>query len=40
VDRILHRATLIGDRPIGPDGFVSKIVEGKEFRAEADVRGA
>lgn len=35
VQRTLHRVTLIGDRPVGPDGFVSEIVAGREFRAEA-----
>lgn len=35
VQRTLHRVTLIGDRPVGPDGFVSEIVAGHEFRAEA-----
>lgn len=35
VQRTLHRVTLIGDRPVGPDGFVSEIVAGREFRAES-----
>ncbi|MCF6471543.1 TauD/TfdA family dioxygenase [Nonomuraea sp. MG754425] len=35
VRRTLHRVTLIGDRPVGPDGFVSEIVAGREFRAES-----
>ena len=35
VERTLHRVTLIGDRPVGPDGFVSEIVEGREFKAES-----
>ncbi|MET8145850.1 TauD/TfdA family dioxygenase [Sphaerisporangium sp. NPDC005288] len=35
VERTLHRVTLIGDRPVGPDGFVSEIVAGREFTAEA-----
>ncbi|MEU6721020.1 TauD/TfdA family dioxygenase [Nonomuraea sp. NPDC046802] len=35
VQRTLHRVTLIGDRPVGPDGFVSEIIAGREFRAEA-----
>ncbi|MDF5759166.1 TauD/TfdA family dioxygenase [Spongiactinospora sp. TRM90649] len=37
VQRTLHRVTLIGDRPVGPDGFVSEIVAGREFTAEAHV---
>lgn len=40
VERVLHRVTLIGDRPVGPDGFVSEIVEGEEFRAVANVKVA
>ncbi|MFI7421304.1 TauD/TfdA dioxygenase family protein [Nonomuraea sp. NPDC049684] len=35
VPRTLHRVTLIGDRPVGPDGFVSEIVAGREFRAQS-----
>lgn len=35
VQRTLHRVTLIGDRPVGPDGFISEIVAGREFKAEA-----
>ena len=35
VERTLHRVTLIGDRPVGPDGFVSEIVAGREFKAES-----
>jgi taurine dioxygenase len=35
VQRTLHRVTLIGDRPVGPDGFVSEIVAGREFTAES-----
>ncbi|RMI31331.1 TauD/TfdA dioxygenase family protein [Nocardia stercoris] len=38
VQRTLHRVTLIGDRPVGPDGFTSEIVAGQEFRATADVK--
>jgi len=37
VERVLHRVTLIGDRPVGPDGFVSEIVAGREFRSDAQV---
>lgn len=38
VDRVLHRVTLIGDRPVGPTGFTSEIVEGKPFLSDADVK--
>jgi taurine dioxygenase len=38
VDRVLHRVTIIGDRPVGPDGFTSRIVAGQEFTAIANVR--
>jgi taurine dioxygenase len=34
VERRLHRVTLIGDRPVGPDGFVSELVSGTEFTAD------
>jgi alpha-ketoglutarate-dependent sulfate ester dioxygenase len=34
VERVLHRVTLIGDVPVGPDGRASELVEGEEFRAE------
>jgi taurine dioxygenase len=40
VERVLHRVTLIGDRPVGPLGFTSEIVEGKPFLAEANVKVA
>lgn len=40
VQRTLHRVTLIGDRPVGPDGFVSELVAGREFRAEREPVGA
>jgi taurine dioxygenase len=26
--RVLHRVTVVGDRPVGPDGFVSEAVAG------------
>ncbi len=29
--RILHRVTILGDRPMGPDGFVSETVAGEPF---------
>jgi alkyl sulfatase len=34
VERRLHRVTLIGDRPVGPDGRESRIIAGKPFTAE------
>lgn len=34
VRRTLHRVTVIGDRPVGPDGFTSQIVEGRPFTAD------
>ena len=34
VQRTLHRVTLIGDRPVGPDGFTSELISGVEFRAQ------
>lgn len=37
VDRTLHRLTLIGERPVGPDGRESEIIAGKEFRAISEV---
>jgi alpha-ketoglutarate-dependent sulfate ester dioxygenase len=40
VERVLHRVTLVGDRPVGPDGFVSEIVAGEEFTARPNVRVA
>jgi alkyl sulfatase len=36
VVRTLHRVTLIGDRPVGPDGFTSELVSGVEFRAQRE----
>ncbi|WP_040831916.1 TauD/TfdA dioxygenase family protein [Nocardia jiangxiensis] len=38
VPRTLHRVTVVGDRPVGPDGFVSQIIAGEEFKTEANVR--
>jgi alpha-ketoglutarate-dependent taurine dioxygenase len=32
--RVLHRVTIVGDRPVGPDGFVSELISGKPFGAE------
>ncbi|GAB2965540.1 TauD/TfdA family dioxygenase [Amycolatopsis acidiphila] len=34
VERRLHRVTLIGDRPVGPDGRESELIEGRPFTAE------
>jgi alpha-ketoglutarate-dependent taurine dioxygenase len=34
VERVLHRVTLIGDVPVGPDGRASELVEGEPFRSE------
>jgi len=31
VDRVLHRVTLIGEVPVGPDGRESKLIEGQPF---------
>jgi taurine dioxygenase len=31
VERVLHRITLIGDVPVGPDGRKSELVEGVPF---------
>jgi alpha-ketoglutarate-dependent taurine dioxygenase len=32
VDRVLHRVTLIGEVPVGPDGRESELIEGVPFR--------
>jgi taurine dioxygenase len=29
--RILHRVTILGDRPAGPDGFTSQALAGEPF---------
>jgi alpha-ketoglutarate-dependent sulfate ester dioxygenase len=34
VRRTLHRVTVIGDRPVGPDGYESQIVAGRPFTAD------
>ena len=34
VERVLHRVTLIGDIPVGPDGRESELVAGVPFRNE------
>lgn len=31
--RTLHRVTLLGDRPVGPDGYESELVAGEPFTA-------
>ena len=33
VGRVLHRVTLIGEVPVGPDGRESELVEGEPFRS-------
>lgn len=33
VARVLHRVTLIGEVPVGPDGRESELIEGEPFRA-------
>jgi taurine dioxygenase len=33
VERVLHRVTLIGEIPVGPDGRASDLVEGVPFRS-------
>jgi len=35
VERVLHRVTLIGDVPVGPEGRPSELVEGTPFRSTA-----
>jgi alpha-ketoglutarate-dependent sulfate ester dioxygenase len=37
VDRTLHRVTLIGERPVGPDGRESELIAGREFTADHTV---
>ena len=34
VERRLHRVTLIGDLPVGPDGRASELVQGRPFTAD------
>jgi taurine dioxygenase len=34
VERRLHRVTLIGDRPVGPDGRESQLLHGRPFAAD------
>jgi taurine dioxygenase len=33
VERVLHRVTLIGEVPVGPDGRESELIEGEPFRS-------
>ena len=33
VERVLHRVTLIGETPVGPDGRESQLIEGVPFRS-------
>jgi alpha-ketoglutarate-dependent taurine dioxygenase/transcriptional regulator with XRE-family HTH domain len=40
VVRVLHRVTLIGDRPVGPDGFESDLVAGRPFGGDPEPDGA
>lgn len=37
VERTLHRVTLIGERPVGPDGRESELIAGREFTADHTV---
>jgi alpha-ketoglutarate-dependent taurine dioxygenase len=37
VQRTLHRITLIGDRPVGPDGRESDLISGRPFTADHKV---
>lgn len=37
VERRLHRVTLIGDVPVGPDGTPSELIEGRPFTADHKV---
>jgi taurine dioxygenase len=37
VQRTLHRITLIGDTPVGPDGRESELIAGKRFTSENTV---
>lgn len=32
VDRVMHRVTVLGDRPVGPDGFTSELIAGEELQ--------
>ena len=34
VERVLHRVTLIGEVPVGPDGRESDLIEGSRFVSE------
>ncbi len=34
VERVLHRVTLIGEVPVGPDGRESELIEGARFASE------
>jgi alpha-ketoglutarate-dependent taurine dioxygenase len=37
VERRLHRVTLIGDVPVGPDGTSSELIAGRPFTADHKV---
>jgi taurine dioxygenase len=30
-DRVMHRITLVGDVPVGPDGAESRVIDGANF---------
>jgi alpha-ketoglutarate-dependent taurine dioxygenase len=40
VERVLHRVTLIGEVPVGPDGRESEAIEGTRFVSEPVFAGA
>jgi alpha-ketoglutarate-dependent taurine dioxygenase len=37
VERVLYRVTLVGDVPIGADGYESELIEGRPFGADWEV---
>ena len=37
VERVLHRVTLLGDVPVGPDGRRSELIEGRAFGSDWEV---
>jgi taurine dioxygenase len=36
-ERVLHRVTLLGDVPVGPDGLESNLIEGRPFGSDWEV---
>jgi taurine dioxygenase len=40
VPRVLHRVTLLGDVPVGPDGSPSELIEGRPFGSDWEVETA